>query len=125
MVSSKVISTSCTASGSEPTGQGADRARRWRQLVAELRSIAFTRSMTLDRVRIGLALDFSTMDRLPRVQLAVRLFSTDRSPFGDVAQAHRLAAARGDDEAGELVSAVELGLGLDGQVRSFLITRLA
>ena len=52
---------------------------------------------------------------MPSYQLAVWLFSTESITTRDVAEPHRPAVARGDDDVAELVGVRQLGLRLDGQ----------
>ena len=76
--------------------RGRRQARSW-----NFGSIALTRSTTSTVLASGWRCTASTSARLPSYQLAVSVFSTESITARDVAQAHRVAVAHGDDEVAE------------------------
>ena len=72
------------------------RARSW-----NFGSIALTRSTTSTVLASGWRCTARTIARLPSYQLAVWLFSTESMTVRDIAEAHRVAVAHGDDDVAE------------------------
>ena len=104
MVSSRVSCTSCDrrADRDRAVVQHVDATVAAAAAARNCGSIALTRSTTSTVLASGWRCTASTMERSPSYQLAVLVVLDRIDHPGDVAQAHRLAVAGGDDQVAEL-----------------------
>ena len=100
-----------------------DRARSAPSSSWNFGSIALTWSTTSTVLASGWRCTASTSARLPSYQLAIWSFSTEFDDARDVAEAHRVAVAHGDDDVAEGVGVAQLRVGLDGQVLGVALDR--